>query len=200
MHRHGHSGAARWSALEALLASARATHQARLMGHLNPVGTLLPPDWQFARTDSHIDVEGLARFVPQRLFADVPLAYLCALQFAYHDVFQPIWLDPPDGIEARLLPLGAPQHPLANRNTGWLDLGSVYGLSALEGDVSMQLRRSLNDPWAPAKFLTAQGDVLRLHDTVSGKGAMFRDDCKVQSSFEACLSLGLRMIQVKFCS
>lgn len=101
------------------------------------------------------------------LFANVPNAYLCALQMVGHDLFEGMAL--PDSSHSKV--------GVVNRKSGALLLSPVYGGCALSGDVSAILERCRRSPWDSARLWVEEpsqkgaGDLLRLHRVILGDGA-----------------------------
>lgn len=103
----------------------------------------------------------------------IPLAHLTALQFAYHDLCCPLRAE---GLSEKVT--GRAARNMVNRNSGLLDLGSVYGLTGLSGDLARKLEVAFCSPWDRAKIWLPEeetADVLRLNRIVSGDGAMFTE-------------------------
>ncbi len=115
------------------------------------------------------------------IFSNVPLAYITALQFAYHDIAYPVKLDAYwDGFPS-LRPPGP--RAWANLRSGALSLGSVYGGTGLQGDVFPGLDSNFRWPVDRAKlWIDTPGyanrigpDILRLHRVIYGGYAIFSE-------------------------
>lgn len=129
---------------------------AALFGQI-PCGPVSPTANDFAR-------------VAAPLFPHVSLAHFSALEFAFNSISNPVVL--PDGVFP-----DRPADGMVNLLSGAFDLATIYGGTAITGDLRAELNRCLIWPWNAAllqldgDMLSDHSDVLRLHNIIAQDGA-----------------------------
>ncbi|MEO1538361.1 MAG: hypothetical protein AAFR73_11590 [Pseudomonadota bacterium] len=154
-----------------LLQWAGAADLSRLAGEFGPVGSLFPHRKRRATPSALPLRERLA--LP--LFPNAPIAHLTALEFLFNALSNPVFL-PENTFHTH------PKGGLANLLSGAFDLATIYGKTAIQGDLRQQLNRCLVWPWNTSRLSlddqapSGRGDILRLHNVIAQDGAALSED------------------------
>lgn len=164
-----------------LLALAGASEAVALSGRMGSIVSFFPSESKANLNEPFSLAAGLRSRQPRQLFADLPVGYLTALEFAFNVIADPISLDDINGsIPKACLPV-ARSGNFGNLHSGAFDLATVYGQRALSGDVSDALDRCLVWPWDPARLwldrtaTAGRSDLLRVHNVITNDGSTLNE-------------------------